>query len=261
MTKTLTHYENLKVTRDAPDEVIRASFNALMQLYHPEKFVDREDEALMAAIAIKESYDVLINSNTRYEYDRWIDEQFALPLQAPLRKNVVSQKPEVCKAEAQPQVITLKNRTDWARHAAGKVLLIGALGVGKAYIAAAIAGHSLEQNVRVKWFSAIALIKTLQQAKWESDLMTAMRRLNKYQVLIIDDISNFKHTDAESAVLFEFITAHYESGSLIATSNQPFRQWANILPDTMMSVAAADRNIFHADIIEIEVESCQKQSA
>ena len=59
-------------------------------------------------------------------------------------------------------------------------------------------------------------------------------------------------TDAETQVLFEFIAHRYESGSLIITANQPFSQWDSIFPDSMMTVAAVDRLIHHASIIELE---------
>lgn len=163
-------------------------------------------------------------------------------------------------ASVQQQVIGLKDQADWA-HDAGNVLLLGPSGVGKSHIAAAIAGQLIEQNVRVKWFSAVALVQSLQQAKRDLDLMTAMTRLDKYQVLVIDDIGYVKKTDAETQVLFEFIAHRYESGSLIITSNQPFSQWDHIFPDTMMIVAAIDRIIHHATIIEIEGESYRKKQS
>lgn len=163
-------------------------------------------------------------------------------------------------ASVQQQVIALKDQTDWAHHA-GNVLLIGPSGVGKSHMAAAIAGQLIEQAVRVKWFSAVALVQSLQQAKRDLDLMTAMTRLDKYQVLVIDDIGYVKKTDAETQVLFEFIAHRYESGSLIITSNQPFSQWDHIFPDTMMTVAAIDRIIHHATIIEIEGESYRKKQS
>lgn len=87
----------------------------------------------------------------------------------------------------QQQVIALKDQMEWA-HRAGNVLLIGPSGVGKSHMAAAIASHLIEQNVRVKWFTAVALVQSLQQAKRDLDLMTAMTRLDKYQVVVIDDI-------------------------------------------------------------------------
>jgi DNA replication protein DnaC len=141
------------------------------------------------------------------------------------------------------------------------VLLIGPSGVGKSHIAAALAYQLIEQNVRVKWFSAVALVQSLQQAKRDLELMIAMTRLDKYQVLVIDDIGYVKKTDAETQVLFEFIAHRYESGSLIITSNRPFSQWDHIFPDTMMTVAAIDRIIHHASIIEIQGESYRKKQS
>jgi len=163
-------------------------------------------------------------------------------------------------APVQQQVIDLKGQTDWA-HRAGNVLLIGPSGVGKSHIAAAIASRLIEQNVRVKWFSAMALVQSLQQAKRDLDLMTALTRLDKYQVIVVDDIGYVKKNDAETQVLFEFIAHRYESGSLIITSNQPFSQWDHIFPDTMMTVAAIDRIIHHATIIEIEGDSYRKKQS
>lgn len=72
------------------------------------------------------------------------------------------------------------------------MLLIGPSGTGKTHIANAL-GHQLtEQGVRCKLFSAIALVQHLQQAKRDLDLMTAMTRLDKYRVIIIDDIGYVK---------------------------------------------------------------------
>ncbi len=158
----------------------------------------------------------------------------------------------------QKQVIALRDNTQWASQA-DNVLLIGPSGVGKTHVAAALGMHLIEQGVRVKWIPATALVQLLQQAKKELDLMTAMTRLDKYRVLIIDDIGYVKKTDSETQVLFEFIAHRYESGSLIITSNQPFSQWDQIFPDTMMTVAAIDRIIHHATIIEIDSESYRRK--
>ncbi len=163
-------------------------------------------------------------------------------------------------APVQQQAIALKDQADWAHHA-GNVLAVGPSGVGKSHITAAHANQLIEREVRVKWFSATALVQSLQKAKRNLDLMTAMTRLDKYQVLVIDDIGYVKKNDAETQVLFEYIAHRYESGSLIITSNQPFSQWDQIFPDTMMTVAAIDRIIHHATIIEIEGESYRKKQS
>lgn len=157
-----------------------------------------------------------------------------------------------------PTVIGLKDNTQWALQA-DNVLLIGPSGVGKSHIAAALGHHLIEQGIRVKWIAATALVQQLQQAKLALDLMSMMSKLDKYRVMIIDDIGYVKKTDSETQVLFEFIAHRYESGSLIITSNQPFSHWDQIFPDTLMTVAAIDRIIHHATIVEIDGDSYRKK--
>lgn len=155
-------------------------------------------------------------------------------------------------------ILQLKADHQWALQA-DNILLIGPSGVGKSHLAAALGHHLIERGVRVKWLAATDLVQQLQQAKKELALMTCMTRLDKYRVMVIDDIGYVKKTDGETQVLFEFIAHRYESGSLIITSNQPFSQWDQIFPDTLMTVAAVDRIIHHAHIIEIEGESYRKK--
>ena len=158
----------------------------------------------------------------------------------------------------QQKVIGLRDNTQWALQA-DNVLLIGPSGVGKSHIAAALGFHLIEQGIRVKWLQATALVQLLQQAKQDLDLMGVMSKLDKYRVLVIDDIGYVKKTDSETHVLFEFIAHRYESGSLIITSNQPFSHWDQIFPDTLMTVAAIDRIIHHATIVEIDGDSYRKK--
>jgi len=159
----------------------------------------------------------------------------------------------------QKQIIPLKDTIDWALQAEN-VLLIGPSGVGKSHLAAALGAQLIDKGIRVKWMAATALVQHLQQAKKELELMTAMTRLDKYRVLIIDDIGYVKKTDAETQVLFEFIAHRYESGSLIITSNQPFSHWDQIFPDSLMTVAAVDRIIHHSTILEIQGGSYRRKN-
>lgn len=143
---------------------------------------------------------------------------------------------------------------------AHNLLLFGPSGVGKSHLAAAI-GHALiEQGLRVRYYAASALVQELQLAKQSLRLPDALNKLDKYRLLIIDDIGYVKRTEAETSVLFELIAHRYEAASLLVTSNQPFSAWDSIFPDDMMAVAAIDRLVHHARIIELTGESYRKRA-
>lgn len=160
--------------------------------------------------------------------------------------------------QSKTQLIKLQQDTDWAT-TADNVLLIGPSGIGKTHIAVATGHHLIERGFRCKLFPAVALVQHLQQAKQELQLMAAMTKLDRFRLVIIDDIGYVRKTDAETQVLFEFIAHRYESGSLLITANQPFSEWDQIFPDNMMTVAAVDRLIHHATIINLKGESYRKK--
>jgi DNA replication protein DnaC len=105
------------------------------------------------------------------------------------------------------------------------------------------------------------LVQSLQQAREQLQLEAALQKLDKYRVLILDDFGYVKKSDQETYVLFELIAHRYETGSLIITSNQPFSEWDNIFPDEMMTVAAIDRLVHHANLIEVRSDSYRRKAA
>lgn len=114
---------------------------------------------------------------------------------------------------------------------------------------------------RVKFFSAITLVQQLQAAKQQLQLPATLAKLDRFDLLILDDIGYVKKTDDETSVLFELIAHRYERRSLLITANHPFSTWDSIFSDSMMTVAAVDRLVHHALIIEIKAESFRKQAA
>ena len=161
---------------------------------------------------------------------------------------------------AREQFQALAGSSDWTRQARN-VLLFGPSGVGKTHLAAAI-GHGLTmQSVRVRYFATTALVQQLQLARTQLRLEDALHKLDNYATLILDDFGYVKKTEQETQVLFELIAHRYETGSLIITSNQPFAEWDRIFPDQMMTVAAVDRLVHHATIIEVSRDSYRRKEA
>jgi DNA replication protein DnaC len=159
------------------------------------------------------------------------------------------------------QLTPIEQQTDWVDNAQN-LLLFGPSGVGKTHIGAAIGYSLVEKGKRVKFLSAIAAVQQLQLAKQELKLQEMLFKWDKYDLIIIDDIGYVKKSEAESSVLFELIAHRYESRSLLITSNQAFSEWESVFGDTMMTVAAIDRLVHHARIIDFTGEqSFRKQQA
>jgi len=149
---------------------------------------------------------------------------------------------------------------DWLRQG-HNIILFGASGLGKTHLAAALGHALLEKSIRVKFTSSTSLVQELQKAREALGLEDALKKLDKYELLILDDIGYVKKSDSESQVLFELIAHRYERNSLLITTNQAFSEWDGIFGDNMMTVAAIDRLVHHADIFKIEGESYRRKQA
>lgn len=158
------------------------------------------------------------------------------------------------------RVRALAEDTDWVTEG-HNLIVFGPSGVGKSHLAAAI-GHALiEKGVRVRYTTATTLVQHLQSARQALKLPDALVKLDKFAVLIVDDLGYVKKNEQETSVLFELIAHRYESASLIVTANQPFSDWDQVFTDTMMTVAAVDRLIHHATIIELKNDSYRRREA
>ena len=96
---------------------------------------------------------------------------------------------------------------------------------------------------------------------FEFALESALAKLDKYHLLILDDIAYVSKDQAETSVLFELIGTRYERRSMLITANQPFGAWSKVFPDQAMTLAAIDRLVHHSTILEMNVESYRRRAA
>ena len=137
-------------------------------------------------------------------------------------------------------------------------LIFGPSGVGKSHLASAIGHGLIERGVRVLFTSTTALMQKLQLARKNLILPAMLDKLDRYGLLILDDIGYVRKDDAETHVLFELIAHRYESKSIIVTSNQPFSEWDQIFATNAMTIAAIDRLVHHTVIFEVITESYRR---
>lgn len=141
------------------------------------------------------------------------------------------------------------------------VLVFGNPGSGKTHLLSAL-GHELVQSGKSILFTSCSLlIQRLLRAKAELRLERDLRRLDKFEGLIIDDIGYVQHSQEEMEALFMLLAHRYESRSVLLTSNLPFSKWEKIFKDPMTTAAAIDRLVHHSMIIELNLPSYRMQSA
>jgi DNA replication protein DnaC len=141
------------------------------------------------------------------------------------------------------------------------VLAFGKPGAGKSHLICAI-GNQLVQNGRRAIFTTCGLlVQDLLLAKRELRLARAIKRLSKYEAVIIDDIGYVQQSREEMEVLFTLLAERYERGSVMITSNLPFSKWEAIFKDPMTTAAAIDRLVHHSVILEINVTSYRVEQA
>ena len=158
------------------------------------------------------------------------------------------------------QVMALAAGDSWLDQGAN-ILLFGPPGGGKSHLAAALGLALVQNGRRVLFMRTTDLVQRLQVARRELGLEAAITKLDKYQLLILDDIAYVTKDQAETSVLFELIATRYERRSLLITANQPFGQWGKIFSDQAMTLAAIDRLVHHATILEMNVESYRRKAA
>ena len=158
------------------------------------------------------------------------------------------------------QAMALAAGDAWLK-AGANLLLFGPPGGGKTHLGAAIGLALVENGWRVLFARTTDLVQRLQVARRELALESAITKLDRYDLLILDDITYVSKDQAETSVLFELIAARYERRSLLITANQPFGEWGRIFPDQAMTLAAIDRLVHHATILEMNVESYRRKVA
>ena len=167
---------------------------------------------------------------------------------------------ELAPVVSKAQVMALAAGDAWLGMGAN-LILFGPPGTGKSHLASALGFALVEGGWRVLFTGTTDLVQRLQIARRELALEAAIAKLDKYHLLILDDLAYVTKDQAETSVLFELIGARYERRSLLVTANQPFGEWGKIFPDQAMTLAVVDRLVHHATIFEMNVESYRRRAA
>ncbi len=141
------------------------------------------------------------------------------------------------------------------------ILAFGNPGSGKTHLLCAIGHGLIERGKKVFFITCGQLVQDLLIAKRELEITKKLKKLSKFDAVIIDDIGYVQQSREEMEVLFTFLADRYEQGSLMITSNLPFSKWEQIFKDPMTTAAAIDRLVHHSVILELNVDSYRMEQA
>ena len=141
------------------------------------------------------------------------------------------------------------------------VLAFGLPGAGKTHAMIAL-GHALvERGIAVYFTPAFKLVQQLLAAKRDLELPRLLRNLDRFDVIVLDDLGYVQQSPEDAEVLFTLMAERYERRSLVVTSNLVFSQWDRIFGNPMATAAAIDRVVHHSVILEFDVPSKRAEDA
>jgi len=144
---------------------------------------------------------------------------------------------------------------------AENVLAFGNPGTGKTHLMCGIAQELIRNGRSVYFTHAYALVQHLVAAKRDLRLPQEIKRLDRFDAILIDDLGYVQQDRAEMDVLFTLFAERYERKSVMITSNLVFSKWDQIFRDAMTTAAAIDRLVHHARILELNTESYRAAKA
>jgi DNA replication protein DnaC len=141
------------------------------------------------------------------------------------------------------------------------VLVFGNPGSGKTHVVCAIGQELIRSGRKVLFATSGLMVQDLLAAKRDLKLRGFLKKISRYEVLILDDIGYVQYSRDEMEVLFALLAERYERGSVMLTSNLPFSGWEAIFKDPMTTAAAIDRLVHHSVILELNVPSYRAEQA
>lgn len=141
------------------------------------------------------------------------------------------------------------------------LILLGGTGAGKSHLAIALGVAHCQQGRRVRFIGATELANRLLEAHAEHRVTPVLASLQKFELVIVDELGFVPFSSTGSELLFEFFSAAYERQALALTTNLPFADWTSVFGSERLTAALLDRLTHHCHILEFRAGSFRlKQS-
>ena len=144
---------------------------------------------------------------------------------------------------------------------AKNIIFFGPCGTGKTHLAISLGRELCLKKYRVYFKNVSNFINLLQEANQNLALHKFFKKMEKYDLIILDELGYIPFEREATNLLFQFLAEQYERRSLLITTNLAFSQWDQIFKDKQTTVAAVDRLIHHSHVIQFHGESYRLKSS
>ena len=135
------------------------------------------------------------------------------------------------------------------------IIIIGPPGVGKGMIATGIGRNACDAGYKILFVNAKELIDHMYDEMLAGRLQEMLTKLNKIELLIIDELSYIKMDKERESLFFQIIRQRYEKSSLIITTNLPMGRWDELFTGQLAATAILDQLLHHCHLISITGDS------
>ena len=210
-------------------------------------------QASQADVGYLEYLDHLVSEEAAYRHERMVRYRIGaakLPFQKTLSEYDFSYPTRIKKQK----VLDLFDLSFIERKF--NIVFIGPTGVGKTHLSVALAHRACEANIATRFTTAIEMVNYLNASLADASYHKKLKQFTRPKLLIVDELGYLPIDRKGADIIFQVVSNRYEQGSIVLSTNQPFKQWGNVMnQDNTLAAAMIDRLGHHAEVVVIEGKS------
>lgn len=232
---------------------LRENLKALKLHRIAEIFPEYTRQATQAEVGYLEYLDHLVTEEAAYRHERMVKYRIA-SARLPFRKTIADYDFNFPTKINKQKILDLADLSFIERKA--NVVFIGPTGVGKTHLSIALAFSACEANVSVRFTTAIGMVNHLTASLADHTFVHKVKQYTRPKLLVIDELGYLPIDRKGADIIFQVVSDRYEQGSIVLTTNRPFKQWGTVMnQDNTLASALIDRLGHHAEVVVVEGKS------
>jgi DNA replication protein DnaC len=242
-----------KSSNSSREERLRENLGQLRLLKMLEIFPEFTRQAAQAEMSHLEYLDHLIAQEAAHRHERMVKYR-VVAARLPFRKALPDYDFSWPSRINKQKVLDLFELSFIERKA--NAVFIGPTGVGKTHLSVALAFAACEADISVRFTTAMAMINHLSAALADGSFVSKLKLYTRPRLLVVDELGYLPIDRRGADLVFQVVSNRYEQGSLVLTTNRPFKQWGSLMnQDNTLASALIDRLGHHAEVVVIEGRS------